>query len=397
MTSPSARNTKTNTFDAIVIGAGSVGVPTALFLTLEGLKVLVVEPNASVGQGENKAAIGGVRATHSDPAKILICEESLKIFAEWQGRYGYNIGWKKGGYCFPVYDKREENLLKNLLPIQKSWGLNIDWLDADGIKDVVPGIMPDGLIGGTFSPDDGQVSPLLAIDSMFRVSRAQGCTYRFGENVTAFITKRNRVEGIKTERQTYYARAIINAAGASAMHVGKLSELDIPVAPDSHEGGVSAPMKQFLGPLVVDLRPGPEGKTSNFYFGQNHEGVIIFCYTPNKPCPGTNREPTSEFLPVLARRMVSLLPRLKNMLIRRVWRGLYPMTPDGLPICDRVREIEGLYLAVGMCGQGFMMGPGVGRNMTNLVLHGSPLMAPDVFDTLSFYRDFYVSKKEALT
>ncbi len=295
-----------------------------------------------------------------------------------------------------MYEKREENTLKALLPIQKSHRLNIDWLDAEGIKGVIPGIMSEGLIGGTFSPDDGQVSPLLAIDAMFRVSRDRGCTYRFGEKVLEFLIEGEGVRGVKTEKGTYHAPVIVNAAGAGAMEVGKLAGLDIPVTSDSHEAGVSAPMAQFLGPLVVDLRPGPEGRTSNFYFGQNHEGVIIFCYTPKEPFLGTNREPTSEFLPVLARRMIGLLPRLKGMLIRRVWRGLYPMTPDGLPICDRVREVEGLCLAVGMCGQGFMLGPGIGQNIANLILHGRPLMAPDIFETLSFYRDFYGSRKEAL-
>ena len=54
-------------YDVIIIGAGSVGVPTSYFLAKEGMKVLVLEKNASAGQGENKAAIGGVRATHSDP------------------------------------------------------------------------------------------------------------------------------------------------------------------------------------------------------------------------------------------------------------------------------------------------------------------------------------------
>ena len=62
-----------------------------------------------------------------------------------------------------------------------------------------------------------------------------------------------------------------------------------------------------------------------------------------------------------------------------------------------MRDIEGLYLAVGMCGQGFMTGRGVGRNMANLMIHGSPLMPLDAFATLSFYRDFYGIKQEALT
>ncbi len=383
-------------FDTIVIGAGSVGVPTALFLALEGLEVLVVEANFSVGQGQNKSAIGGVRATHSDPAKIFICRDSLRIFSEWKETYGHDIGWKKGGYCFPVFDRREENILKTLLPIQQSYGLNISWLDAEGIKEVIPGIMEDGLIGGTFSPEDGQVCPLLAIDAMYRVSKERGCTYHFNEKVTGLLIDNDRVKGVKTDKDTYYAPVIVNAAGTHAKEVGKISGLDVPVSPDSHEAGVSAPFRQFLGPLVVDLRPGPEGKTANFYFAQTLEGPIVFCYTPKKLFTGTNNEPTSEFLPIVARRMIRLIPRLKNVLVRRVWRGQYPMTPDGLPICSQVREIEGLYLAVGLCGQGFMLGPGIGRNLAHIIVHRSPIIEHKIFDTMSFYRDFYGSKKETL-
>jgi sarcosine oxidase subunit beta len=145
----------------------------------------------------------------------------------------------------------------------------------------------------------------------------------------------------------------------------------------------------------VDIRPGDEGRTSNFYFGQNSEGQIIFCYTPSELFVGSNCEPTSEFMPVLARRMIALVPRLKNVMVRRVWRGLYPMTPDGTIILDRVRELPGLYLACGMCGQGFMLGPGVGRCMASLILRGDPTLDREVFDTLSFYRDFS-SGSEAL-
>ena len=146
----------------------------------------------------------------------------------------------------------------------------------------------------------------------------------------------------------------------------------------------------------ADRPPGPEGKTKNFYFGQNDRGQVIFCYTPIEPIIGTNRSCTSEFMPIIARRLIDLIPRLKNMLIRRVWRGLYPMTPDGIIILDRVREVEGLYLEVGMCGQGFMLGPGVGLNMAKLIATGEPAIDRDVFDTLSFYRDFGKGRAEAL-
>jgi sarcosine oxidase subunit beta len=384
-----------NHYDVIVIGAGSVGVPLALFLTLQKQKVLVLEAEASIGQGQNKAAIGGVRATHSDQAKILTCQESLRIFGAWKETWGRDISWKKGGYCFPVLGTREETIVKNLLPIQKSFGLNIDWLDAEGIREIIPGITTQGLLGGVYSPDDGQVSPLHAIEEMFRVAVAKGCTFQCKEPVSDILSERDNVYGVRTEKNTYHAGAVVIAAGAHAARAGAMAGIDIPVIPDSHEAGISAPVEQFLGPLVVDLRPGADGKTSNFYFGQNHEGCLIFCYTPKQLFIGTNREPTSEFLPVLAQRMIQLLPRLKNILVRRVWRGLYPMSPDGLPICGKVPGKKGLYVAVGMCGQGFMMGPGIGINMAKLIADGRPLMASSIFDTFRCDRD-YGGKKEAL-
>ena len=375
-------------------------MPTAYFLSEAGEKVLVIDELASSGQGQNKAAIGGVRATHSDPAKIQICLQSLKTFASWEKKTGINIGWKKGGYCFPVYRRKEEKILKSILPIQKKHGLKIDWYKSEKIKEIVPGINKKNLIGGTYSPNDGQVSPLLISESFTNEAMKKGASFLFKEKVTNLlkIGKKGNltITGVKTTNDIYKADNVVNAAGADASILCKMAGLNIPVNPNSHEAGITAPVKQFLKPLVVDMRPGPEGKTDNFYFGQNNEGQIIFCYTPINIIPGRNRDSTSEFMPIMARRMVDLIPRLKNLIIRRLWRGLYPMTPDGVAVIGKPSGIEGYYLGIGMCGQGFMMGPGVGLNLTNLITKGKPLIDQEVFNLLSPDRDFYSGKKEAL-
>ncbi|MEI7529355.1 MAG: FAD-dependent oxidoreductase, partial [Elusimicrobiota bacterium] len=66
-------------YDVIITGAGSIGTPLAMFLAEKKLKTLVIEALPSVGQGQNKCAIGGVRATHSDASKIKACLRSLDI------------------------------------------------------------------------------------------------------------------------------------------------------------------------------------------------------------------------------------------------------------------------------------------------------------------------------
>jgi sarcosine oxidase, subunit beta len=383
-------------YDAIVIGAGSVGLPIAYYLTLEGLRVLVLDSEASPGQGQNKAAIGGVRATHSDGAKITLCLQSLEFYSTFQEKTGIDLGWVPGGYCFPVYREDEERILKGILPTQKQNGLVIDWYGPEKIREFVPGINERGLRGGTFSPGDGQVSPLKYAAALWKESKDRGCEYRFGEPVTGLVKKQGKIQGVKTGKGIYYSDIVVNAAGSYAKEIGKMAGVDIPVVPDCHEAGISAPMERFFDPLVVDIRPGPEGKTKNFYFGQNDRGQVIFCYTPLVPILGTNRENTSEFMTVIARRMIDLIPRLKNMLVRRVWRGLYPMTPDGIIILDHVKEMKGFYLAVGMCGQGFMLGPGVGLNMANFILRGKPLIPQEIWNSISFYRDYYAGRKEAL-
>ena len=384
------------TYDVIVIGSGSVGNPTACFLAQEGLKVLVLERRAASGQGDNKAAIGGVRATHSDPGKIMTCAESLKIFSTWKEEHGFDIGWKEGGYCFPVFTEAIEDVLKGILPIQKEHGLVIDWVGPERVKELVPGIAEEGLRGGSYSPHDGQVSPLLAAVAFQIAATEAGAEYRFNERVLGYTKEQGRITGVTTDQGTYSAGMVVLATGADAGEHSELLGFDIPVTPDSHEAGISAPVAPFLDPLVVDLRPGPEGRTANFYFGQNKEGQIIFCYTPRELFVGKNRESISEFLPILANRMISLVPRFKNLLIRRVWRGCYPMTPDGVPIIDRAPGLDGLMLAVGMCGQGFMMGPGVAKNVTSMIVHDKSILPDEVQTTFRYDRDFYASNKEAL-
>jgi len=49
-----------------------------------------------------------------------------------------------------------------------------------------------------------------------------------------------------------------------------------------------------------------------------------------------------------------------------------------------------------MCGQGFMMGPGVGFEMANLIEKGTTEMSEEVFNTLSPARNFHAGKMEAL-
>ncbi len=371
-------------FDAIIIGAGSVGVPTVFFLAKAGLKVLVLDNKPSLGQASNKAAIGGIRATHSDPSKAWLCQRSLQIFSTWKEEYGDEIEWKKGGYVYAVYRKEDESSLKALLVKQKSWKMNIDWLDANALLDVIPDLNPVDLLGGTFSPDDGHASPLLSLFAFYKHALAHNAKFHFNEAVTGFTKQNGKITGVQTTNGQYSSNIIINAAGAWAGELGKLAGVSIPINPESHEAGITEPIRTFMDPMIVDIRP--MGITSNFYFYQHATGQILFCYSPEPPIQGFDTRVTSDFLPTAAQRLLALIPRLQNVRVRRTWRGLYPMTPDGSPFLGSVADTPGMILAAGMCGQGFMLGPGVGELLAASIIGSADKAQKEILQNLSLSR-----------
>jgi sarcosine oxidase subunit beta len=372
-------------FDVLIIGAGSIGVPAAYYLSKKGLKVGVIEKLPSEGRGQNRAAIGGIRATHSDPAKIKICQITIDLMNNFEKEYEIDIDWISGGYLFPVYDEVLEGKLKKLLKLQKDLKLNIDWVSADRVKELVPGINQENLRGGTFSPEDGSASPLKVTGAYLKLAKKQKAEFFFNEEVTGFKTENGKITQVETNKDKYSADIIINAAGAYAKEVGLLSGIDIPVNPDCHEAGITEPVKPFFKPMVVDIRS--DENSSNYYFYQNKEGQVVFCITPKPSIYGKDTDNTSVFLPLVVKRMLSLYPRLRNLRIRRTWRGLYPMTPDGFPIVGWTKDITNMFLAVGMCGQGFMLGPGLGYIISEIIA-GKSDKYNFILDQLSLYREF---------
>jgi len=284
-----------NVYDVVIIGAGSVGVPAAWAMARAGVNVLVLDRLASFGQGSNKTAIGGIRATHSDPAKIRIGLRSLEIASTWEGSYGHDIEWVKGGYSFVAYRKEEEETLKGLLETQHSYGLDIDWHDKKELLEIVPALNREGLRGGTFSPDDGHCSPLLLNHAMYEEAKRAGAEFHFRETVIGIDAPEGRIRAVRTDKGSYETKTVLNAAGAWGKEVGKLLGIDHPIEPHSHEAGITEPAAPFFSPMIVDIRPA--AGSANFYFFQHKTGQVVFALTPDPPILGFDRGETSDGRP----------------------------------------------------------------------------------------------------
>ncbi len=64
------------------------------------------------------------------------------------------------------------------------------------------------------------------------------------------------------------------------------------------------------------------------------------------------------------------------------------MTPDGTPIVGKVKGLNGYINAVGMCGQGYMLGPGAGEVIARLITGKSTVIDKEILKEFSLYRTF---------
>ena len=150
------------------------------------------------------------------------------------------------------------------------------------------------------------------------------------------------------------------------------------------------PLLPKVSPASLSPRRRSPARTrlANCYFYQNAHGPLLSCITPSPVIPGGDISETSEFLPMISKRMISLMPCLKNIRVRRTWRGLYPSTPDGFPLVGWAGEAKGVLLAVGMGGQGFMLGPGLGELLARMVTETLEPRDHGVLANLSPQREF---------
>jgi sarcosine oxidase subunit beta len=347
--------------DVIVIGGGIIGLASAYHLSRRGQKVLVLEKKYP-GSGSTGRCIGGIRQQFSTPGAIRLMQESVRQFRGMKEEFGFSVEYVEGGYLFLAHDSQRLGTFKAILPLQKSLGLAVEILDAAGCRKIAPQLNPEGLLGGVFSPEDGQAYPFKVVEGYIQEIKKLGSEVRFFTEVNEIVVEKGTAKGVRTRAgETFPAGVILNAAGPWAQEVGRMAGLELPIAPEEHEAFITDRVPPLFTTMVVDYR------TDGCYFYQRSNGQVIGCYSPVPNKPGIITESSLEFLVEMSKRTVRLVPELATARVIRHWGGCYSMTPDGSPFIDKT-AIDGFYVANGMSGHGFMFAPAIGRYISEIIL-----------------------------
>jgi sarcosine oxidase subunit beta len=348
-------------YDVIVVGGGVIGMATANYLSQANIKLAVIE-RKYLGSGSTGRCIGGIRQQFSTPASIRLMQESLQLFEQMEEEFPRGIEFHRGGYLFLAHEPGMVEVFEKNIAVQRKENVNVSLLSPEEVKDVVPCVNTDGLLAGAYCPDDAQAFPFPVLHGYWNRITQRGGDFYLANPVDS-IEKNKHFTLILADGTVLESAKVVLCAGPWTGQMAKTMGLDLPLFPERHEAVITERIPAFFEPMIVDYR------SDGCYFHQLISGQVIACYTPVPNVPGIHEDVTFEFMVEIGRRMSRLVPDLKKSAVLRNWSGSYTMTPDGNPIVDE-SEIEGLYIASGMSGHGFMFGPAIGKHLAQFITTG---------------------------
>src|SRR5947207_5526359 len=201
-----------------------MGTSVAYHLTRRGITdVVLVEREQLLATGSTGRNAGGVRHQFSNAANIRLSIESIRLLERFADEVGHPIDFHQDGYLFLISTDKSVDTFRRNVALQRSLGVDVEWLDATAAARRAPGLQTDGVAAATFCQRDGIADPNGVTMGFASTAQAAGVTVEREAEVTAVRVAADRVAAVETTRGTIATRTIVNAAGPYARRIGAMA------------------------------------------------------------------------------------------------------------------------------------------------------------------------------
>jgi sarcosine oxidase subunit beta len=355
--------------DVLVVGAGVVGLSIALALRTRGARVLVVE-RAGVAEGQSGIQPGGVRLQWGTTVNCRLAIESRGWWttAEEKVDAPVPLAFASCGYLFVAHSDAALDGLAAAVRVQNAAGVPSRVVSPAEAGQLVPGLRTGSLVGGSYCAEDGYMdAPQAAIAAIARHVDVRHA------NVEAVLAV-GRGWALDTTAGRFIAPTVVIAAGADTRALVAPLGVDLPIELEPRHLFLSAPIRdRLLEPLVIS----PERR---FAAKQLSNGRVL---ASDLGAMGDPEAGAAEWRRNVRDAISDLLPILEYVGLDVLVSGAYDVTPDRQPILGPLPGYDGLHVAAGFSGHGFMIAPAVGRIVADGVA-GERDTVLDILDSRRF-------------
>ena len=368
----------------IVVGAGVVGNLTALELARRGSEVQLLEATgvAAGVSGGSLAALTNHLA--GDPEDLPFVMDSTRLWAELAEELreatGIDVEYEVAGQLSLIegadHDAGEEAIayVSGMVERERAQGLDVELIDVDRARSIVPGLAGSRVVGATWCPSDAKINALLACRALVNAGRLRGVTLHQDSPVRELKFDRGQWHVLTGPGTTFTADAVVVAAGPWSADVLAQSEPLIAkvLKPKRAQCCVTQALPPTIAPVVASISVGIS--TGYTQLHQTRSGQVMFNTVtetddPRRPDGTFEDRVDHDFLVTSARTLADLFPSLTDTRLLRAWSACEAWTPDQRFLIGAVGAEPGLYIAAGDSGVGFLKAPMVATSIA-AELHG---------------------------
>lgn len=357
-----------------VIGAGIMGLSIALRLAGEGAAVVVYE-RTGVAAEASGVQPGGVRQQWSTRVNCLLARESIDFYRDLARLLDPPTSpvLDSCGYLFLAHSDERLRTLAADVALQNEAGVPSRIVAPPELEHLVPGLDVSGVAGAAYCAEDGYFDqPQAVVEAFAEACRRRGVMIE-KSNV---LTVAGDADGWRIERSgesPACADLVVAATGYDTPQLLSGLGVEVPIVKEARYLLLSEPVSErLLEPLVVSA----ERRLAVKHLAN---GRILASDLAAKGDPEKN---ASHWRAHVAATTAELLPILEYVSYPIVVEGFYDVTPDHQPLLGQVPGHDGLWVAAGFSGHGFMIAPAVGRILSEAILgHGrDPALDEFAFD-----------------
>ena len=365
----------------IIVGGGIVGAAVAYFLAERREPDVTLLERGRLGEGTSKGGLGGIRTQFVDELDVRMSKLALGFWRSYDDLTGARHDFRQRGYLFIASTPEGLEQLRAPMPLYEKVGVNVEMVDRVTIRDLVPGMRVDDLAGGRLGAEDGYGDPLQALAGFAAFAQLGGVRIREGVTVREVLRNGDRVSGVRTDDEVLPADRVLLATGCWTAPLAATANVAVPIWPYRRSIMESQPIPQ-LGPTPMTIE-----WESGFHFRTAPQGTAVRFAMPNtNPDGSLEKGPSSApsvypgdypplvvppaLVPWTKERAAWRHPLFADLSIRSSWSCYYEMTPDDHPVVGAVPGVEGLFIAAGFSGHGFMHSPATARVVVEEMLDG---------------------------
>ncbi|AOK62359.1 NAD(P)/FAD-dependent oxidoreductase [Burkholderia ubonensis] len=355
-------------YDVAIVGGGLVGASAALALTKRGLSVGLFE-RRDCGAQASGVNYGGVRCQGRPAEQLPLALRARRIWDRLPELIGIDGEFVVSGHLRLARSDADLDALDAYATLAGEHGLPLRMITGDAFRRRYPWLGRAAL-GGSLCATDGHANPRLVSPAFARAARAAG----------ADVFEHTPVDDVGHDGARFRLRAagreasatwLINSAGAWANAIAERFGEAAPMQPIYPNMWVTEPLPPFVAHNLGVYGGG-------VYARQVARGNCVIGGGRGRG-DGEFGQPSVDTTRAVMRDACALLPALRNALVIRTWSGVEGCTPDHNPILGVSRTTPRLLHAFGFSGGGFLLAPGVGDVLADLVTTGETATPLDAF------------------